>query len=181
MHAGALILPYQGVTPTLANDVFIAPGAAVVGKVTIGQGSNVWYNVTIRGDVHTISIGEMTNIQDGSVCHVTYKKFGLTVGNRVTVGHNAILHACEIGDDCLIGMGSTVMDGAVVESGAMVAAGALVTPGKVVKSGELWTGSPARSARPMTDEEKAYVAWSAEHYYKLGQEHKQAQNAAQGL
>lgn len=168
----AIILPFKGTFPTIADEAFVAPGAVVTGDTVIGKGSNIWFNVSMRGDVHYIRVGENTNIQDNSVCHVTTKKFPLNIGSRVTVGHNAILHGCTLEDESFVGMGATVMDGAVVESGAMVAAGALVTPGKTVKSGELWAGSPAKFMRLVNDEERAYLKWSAGHYRDLGNEYR---------
>ena len=169
-----IILPFKGIFPKIAEDAFIAPGAAVAGDVEIGSGSNVWFQVAIRGDVNYVRIGRNTNIQDGTICHVTTKKHPLIIGDNVTIGHAAIVHGCTLQDGSFVGMGATVMDGAVVESGAMVAAGALVTPGKVVKSGELWAGSPAKFMREMTEEEKKYLPWSAEHYRALGEEYRQA-------
>lgn len=164
----ALILPYKGVLPTIAPDAFIAQTAVVTGDVVIGAQSSVWYGCVLRGDVHEIRVGERTNIQDGTVVHVTRHKHGCYIGSDITVGHGAILHACTLQDGCFIGMGATVMDGAVVESGAMVAAGALVTPGKVVKSGELWGGSPAKSLRQLTEAELAFFPVSAANYAALG-------------
>lgn len=168
-----IILPFNGKTPKIHESAFIAPGVAVAGDVEIGAGSNVWFQVAMRGDVQVIRIGENTNIQDGTICHVTTKRFPLTIGSNVTIGHGAILHGCTLEDGSFVGMGATVMDGAVVQSGAMVAAGALITPGKVVKSGEIWAGNPAKFMREMTQEEKDYLPWSAQHYYKLGQQYKE--------
>lgn len=162
------IYPYEEHIPQLAEGVFIAPSADVIGNVALGKGTSVWFGVTIRGDVNTIKIGAGTNIQDGTVCHVTYKKGPLVIGDNVTVGHNATLHACTLKDGAFVGMGATVMDHAVVESGAMVAAGALVPPGKVVKTGQVYAGVPATYLRDMTEEEKNYIPWSAQHYMRLG-------------
>ncbi len=162
-----VILPYEGTTPKIAENAFIADGAAVIGDVEIGAETGIWFNVVVRGDVNFIRIGEKTNIQDGSICHVTYKKFPLVIGSRVTVGHSAILHGCTLEDEAFVGMGARVLDGAIVESGGFVAAGALVGPGKIVKSGEVWAGVPAKIMRPTSDEEKAYIPWSAEHYARL--------------
>jgi carbonic anhydrase/acetyltransferase-like protein (isoleucine patch superfamily) len=162
-----LILPYKGTLPTIAGDCFIAPNATVIGDVVIGQGTNVWFNVVIRGDVHEIRIGERTNIQDGTIVHVTAGKFGTYIGNDITIGHGATLHACTLEDGCFVGMGATVLDGAVVESGAMVAAGAVVTPGKRVKAGELWAGNPAKMMRELKPEEIAAFPRSAEKYVEL--------------
>lgn len=170
-----LILPYRGVLPTIHDEAFIAPNAAVIGDVVIGRGSSIWFGCTVRGDVHAIRIGEDTNIQDHTVIHVTRGKFGTTIGSRITIGHSAILHACTLEDDCFIGMGATVMDGAVVESGAMVAAGALVTPGKRVKAGELWGGSPAKPLRALSKAELDYFPVSAANYAELAREYRVAQ------
>jgi carbonic anhydrase/acetyltransferase-like protein (isoleucine patch superfamily) len=154
-------------SPKIAPDAFIAQNAVVTGNVVIGAQSSVWYGCVLRGDVHEIRIGERTNIQDGTIVHVTRERFGCTIGSDITIGHGAILHGCTLKDGCFIGMRATVMDGAVVESGAMVAAGALVAPGKVVKSGELWAGSPARFMRKLTEEDLAFFPVSAAHYAQL--------------
>lgn len=166
-----LILPYRGVMPTIGDDVFIAPGSAVIGKVTIGRGSSIWFNCVLRGDVHHITVGENTNIQDGTVVHVTRNRYSTDIGSNITIGHGCILHGCRLEDNCFIGMGALVMDNVVVESGAMVAAGAQVTPGKIVRSGELWGGRPAKMMRLLTEEEKANFPVSSEHYHKLALEY----------
>lgn len=167
----ALILPYKGRQPTIAPDVFVAENAVITGDVVIGPQSSIWYGCVLRGDVNFIRVGERTNIQDGSIVHVTREKWPTLIGSNVTVGHGAILHGCTLEDDSFVGMGATVMDGVVVESGAMVAAGALVTPGKRVVRGQLWGGSPARLLRPLSEEEIAYFAVSAAHYAELGWEY----------
>ena len=169
----AHILSYKDQKPKLGEGVFVAVNAAVVGDVTIGDKTNIWYGVQIRGDVNTVRIGQHTNIQDGTVCHVTSgsPKGKLTIGSYVTIGHNATVHACTIEDHAFVGMGATVLDGAVVESYAMLAAGALLTNNKRVPTGEVWAGNPAKFFRKMTTEEKDYITWSAQHYVKLGQEH----------
>jgi len=166
---------YENV-PKLPVHGFIAPSASVMGDVTIGEKSSIWYGAILRGDVNSIKIGSMTNIQDNTVIHVAKTNVGMKilptiVGDRVTVGHNATLHACTIQDDAFIGMGATVMDGAVVEKGAMVAAGALVTPGTVVPTGQVWAGAPAKFMRDMTAEEKAFTTTSAETYAEMGAVH----------
>jgi carbonic anhydrase/acetyltransferase-like protein (isoleucine patch superfamily) len=168
MAPSPILMPYKGITPVISPTAFVAPGSAVIGDAVIGDDTNIWFNVTIRADVNTVRIGKRTNIQDGSTCHVTYKTGALVIGDNVTVGHNAILHACTIEDLGFVGMGATVMDGAVVESGGMLAAGALLSPGKRVKKGEVWAGVPAKFMRPMTEAEINYLPWSAQHYVDLG-------------
>ncbi len=175
-----LIIPYRGVLPRIAESVFVAATATVIGDVEIGADSGVWFAVVLRGDVSEIRVGEGTNIQDGAIVHVSSGRVGSSVrlgtyiGSGVTVGHLAVLHACAIGDDAFIGMRATVMDGAVVEDGAMVAAGALVTPGKRVKSGELWAGSPARRLRGLSPDDLGGMADSAAHYIELAREYRKA-------
>jgi len=170
--ARGLVLPYRNYVPEVAEDAFLAPGSAVIGNVVIGSGSGIWFNAVVRGDVNEVRIGERTNIQDGCVIHVTSDGFGTYLGNDITVGHKAILHACTLEDRCLIGMGAVVMDGVVVESGAMVAAGALVTFNKRIKAGELWAGSPARFLRKLSDDEAAQIDKSAKVYADLAQEYR---------
>ncbi len=155
---------YQGITPKLADRVFHVDSAEIIGDVEIGADSSIWFHVVIRGDVNFIRIGERTNIQDGTVIHVTHKINPTVIGDDVTIGHNVTLHGCKIGDRCLIGMGAVVMDKAVVEDDAMVAAGALVTPGTNVPSGTLYTGSPARYKRHLSDREVADLKQSALNY-----------------
>ena len=167
-----LILPYNGITPTIHPDAWIAPGAVVIGDVHIGAFTNVWFGCVIRGDVNTIRIGERTNIQDGTIIHVTRKTGPTTIGSGITIGHKALLHACTIEDDCFIGMGATLLDFSVVERGGFLAAGALLTPKKTVKYGEMWAGNPARFFRLLNEEEAAFIAISADNYIKLSNEYK---------
>lgn len=169
-----LILPYKGIMPKIAGDAFIAPGAVVIGDVEIGSRSNVWFGCVIRGDVNTIRIGEGTNIQDGSVVHVTRKTGPTKIGSGVTIGHMALLHACTLEDGSFVGMQATVMDGAVVESGGMAAAGALVTPGKRIPKGQIWAGNPARYLRDLKQEEVDFITVSAQHYMDLAAEYRNA-------
>lgn len=169
---GDRILPYEGIEPTLAEGVFVAPGAYVIGDVQIGRGSSVWYGSIVRGDIHYIRIGAGTNIQDGSVIHVTHETHPTVVGNDVTVGHRVVLHGCTVEDLSLIGMGSIVLDGAVVEKYAMVAAGAVVTPGTVVQSGMLYGGIPAKPLRELTAEEMRGFEESAAHYREYAEAHR---------
>jgi carbonic anhydrase/acetyltransferase-like protein (isoleucine patch superfamily) len=169
------ILPFDGVMPVVGDDVFIAPGAKVIGDVHIGALSSIWYGCILRGDVNEIRIGARTNIQDGTVIHVASKGQGTYIGDDVAVGHMALLHACTIEDRAFVGMKAVVMDGAVVETGGMVAAGALITPGKRVKTGELWTGWPAKLTRALTEKDQAMMTWTQSHYVGLAQKHKASQ------
>ena len=137
--------------------MFIAPTASIIGDVEIGQGSSVWYNCVLRGDLNEIRVGENTNIQDGTIVHVDSRSHGTYIGSRVTIGHLALIHACTIEDDAMIGMQATVMDGAVIESGALVAACALVPPGKRVLKGQLWAGSPASYMRDVRASDKGMI------------------------
>ncbi len=169
---GAVILPYKGITPTIHPDAWIAPGAVVIGDVHIGAFTNVWFGCVIRGDVNSIRIGERTNIQDGTVIHVTRKIGPTSVGSGVTIGHQALLHACIIHDDSFIGMGATLLDFAEVEREGFLAAGALLTPKKIVKTGEMWAGNPAKFFRPMSDAERDFIPVSAQNYIDLSNEYK---------
>lgn len=169
---GPVILSIRGHTPRIAPDAFVAPTAAVIGDVEIGAQCAILFNVTIRGDIHSIRIGARTNIQDGSVVHVTGGKFGTFIGSEVTIGHMSMVHGCTLEDRSFVGMNATVMDGCVIESGGMLAAGALLTPGKKVGAGELWAGRPAKLMRPMNAEESENIAGTADRYSKLGQEYR---------
>jgi carbonic anhydrase/acetyltransferase-like protein (isoleucine patch superfamily) len=165
------ILSYKGISPKIAPGSFIAPGACVIGDVEIGHQVGVWFNCVIRGDVAEIRIGDRTNIQDGTVIHVTRNGHPTIIGKGVTIGHSALLHACRLEDGCFIGMGAIVMDDVVVESGAMVAAGAVVTPRRVVKSGQIWAGNPAKYLRDLTPAETAHITKSEENYVKHVEEY----------
>ncbi len=170
-RTSGVVMSHKGITPKIASDVFIAPTAAVIGDVHIGAGSSVWFAATVRGDVNEIRIGARTNVQDGTTIHVTTGGHGTYIGDDVTIGHNAIIHACTIENLCLIGMGACLMDGVVVESKAMVAAGALVTPNKRIPSGQLWAGSPAKFMRALKENELAELEESAHHYAELAAEY----------
>lgn len=161
------LLTYKGMTPTLGDGVFIAPGAWVIGDVAIGERSSVWFNTLIRGDVHFIRIGSETNIQDNSTLHVTEGKFPLHLGDRITVGHRAIIHGCDVEDDCLVGMGAIIMDGAHIGKGSLVGAGAVVTPGTIIPPDSVVLGFPAKVVKKVGDEEKRLIVESSRHYVEL--------------
>lgn len=167
-----MLITYQGIKPNVHDSVFIAEGAKIIGDVEIGKESSVWYNTVIRGDVNYIRIGERTNVQDNSVLHVTHKKYPLIIGSNVTIGHNAVVHACTIRDFCLIGMGAVVMDHAVVGPHALVAAGSVVLEHFEVPEGTLVAGVPARIRRKLTDEERRGLEQSAQNYVDYVQSYR---------
>lgn len=164
--------------PDIAEDAYVDEHAIVIGDVTIASHSSVWPMCVIRGDVHRIRIGARSNIQDGSILHVSHDSFyqpggsPLIIGEGVTVGHKVLLHGCEVADNCFIGMGSIILDGAVIESLTMLGAGSLVSQGKKLEGGYLWLGQPARRVRPLSDREKEIMLYNAEHYVKLAQRHR---------
>jgi carbonic anhydrase/acetyltransferase-like protein (isoleucine patch superfamily) len=175
------IRKFNGKQPIIGYSVYIDDSAVVIGDVTLGNNVSIWPTTVVRGDVESIKIGDGTNVQDGSVLHVSHAgRFStqghpLTIGKGVTIGHKAVVHACTIGDYCLIGMSAIIMDDAVLEDYVMLAAGALVPPGKRLESGYLYVGSPARQARPLKESEKEFLEYSAKHYVHLKNEHlKQA-------
>jgi carbonic anhydrase/acetyltransferase-like protein (isoleucine patch superfamily) len=168
----AIVRPFAGKVPELAPDVFLAESAAVIGDVVIGAGSSIWYGAVVRGDMMPIRIGAGTSIQDNTVVHITGGVAGTTIGDRVTIGHAVIVHACVIEDECLIGMGSIILDKARIGRGSIVGAGALVTPGTDIPPGSMVMGSPARVKRPLTDEERARIAYSAAHYVELARAYR---------
>lgn len=165
--------------PDLEQTQYIAPSAVIIGDVTIGKHSSVWPMAVIRGDVNSITIGERTNVQDGSILHVTHDGpytspgYPLTIGNDVTIGHGAILHGCTVSNFCLIGIHSTVLDGAVIDEHVFLAAGSLVPPHKHLDSGFLYQGIPARPVRRLSEQEKQALAYSASHYVKLARSYKE--------
>jgi carbonic anhydrase/acetyltransferase-like protein (isoleucine patch superfamily) len=169
---------FENHKPQIDPDAWLDPACLVIGDVHIGARSSIWPYAVVRGDIHRIRIGEGTNIQDGSVLHNShdgpYMPGGspLIIGDRVTVGHKAVLHGCEIGNECLIGMGAIVMDKTVVQDHVMIGAGSLVPPGKLLESGYLYTGSPARQARPLSDREKDFLAYSADYYVQVAERHR---------
>jgi carbonic anhydrase/acetyltransferase-like protein (isoleucine patch superfamily) len=164
-----MIHSFKDQTPQFPSSVFIGPSAHVIGDVTIGAYSSVWFGTVIRGDVHFIRIGERTNIQDLSVLHVTRKTHPLLIGNEVTVGHHVTLHGCTVLDRVLVGMGAILLDGAEIGEGSIIGAGALVTEGMKVPPGFLAVGVPAKVKRPLTPEESAFLIKSAQNYVDLAQ------------
>ena len=148
----ALIREIRGKTPVFGKNCWMAENAVVVGDVSMGDECSIWYNAVIRGDVHYIRIGSRVNIQDGAVVHCTYQKSPTSIGNNVSIGHNAIVHGCTIKDNVLIGMGAIVMDDCIVESGSIVAAGAVVTQGTHIKEGSLYAGVPAKFIKEVSQE-----------------------------
>jgi gamma-carbonic anhydrase len=160
----ATVRSYGGKHPRIGTGVFLAETCALIGDVQIGDMSSIWYSAVLRGDVMTIRIGARTNLQDGTVVHVTSEQFGTTVGDDCTIGHSVILHGCTIEDGCLIGMGSTILDGARIGRGSLVGAGALVTPGTDIPPGSLVLGAPARVVRPVKQNEREQIEYGAAHY-----------------
>jgi carbonic anhydrase/acetyltransferase-like protein (isoleucine patch superfamily) len=170
---GGLLLPFRHHLPVIAADAFVARNATLIGQVEIGARANIWFGCVLRADLAPIRVGALTNVQDGTVVHVSSVANGATwIGERVTIGHMALIHACRLEDRCFVGMKACVMDGAVVETGAWIAAGAVVTPGKRVKSGELWAGTPARRLRAVTAEEMHYIETLPERYAELAEQHR---------
>ncbi|UEG53411.1 gamma carbonic anhydrase family protein [Mucilaginibacter daejeonensis] len=161
-----LILTVKDKFPTWGKNCFIADNATIVGDVTMGSDCSVWFNAVIRGDVNGITIGHHTNIQDGVCVHATYLKASITIGNYVSVGHNAIIHGCILHDHVLVGMGAIVMDDAVVETNVIIAAGSVVLERTVCESGYLYAGTPAKKIKPLTEEQMALLQ-KLPHNYNL--------------
>ncbi|SDR67098.1 Carbonic anhydrase or acetyltransferase, isoleucine patch superfamily [Formosa sp. Hel1_31_208] len=147
-----IIKPVRGTHPQIPNDCYIAENATIVGEVTMGNHCSVWFNAVIRGDVHFIKMGDKVNVQDGAVIHATFEKSPTTIGNNVSIGHNAIVHGCTLHDNVLIGMGSIVMDDCVIESNSIIAAGAVVTKNTIVESGSIYAGVPAKKVKTISRE-----------------------------
>lgn len=166
-----MIAPYEGVEPRIAPSAFVADSATVIGRVTIGEASSIWYGAVARGDVGTITIGERTNVQDLSVIHVSYQTADTTLGNDITVGHNVVLHGCTIEDHVLVGMGAILLDNCHIEPWCFIGAGALVTPRTRIPSGSLVIGSPARVVRPINPEERAQIEASGARYLEVAKKH----------
>ena len=172
-----VIRSYREITPKIGQSVYLDPFSSIIGDVHLADDVSIWPMSVLRGDVNSISVGKRSNIQDGSVLHVARKGeasvegYSLDIGEDVTVGHKAMLHACKVGDRVLIGMGTIVLDNAVVESDVIIGAGSLVPPNKRLESGYLYMGSPAKQARPLTEKEFAFLKRSADHYVNLKNEY----------
>ncbi len=167
---------FKGITPTLGHRVYVDPAASVIGDVVLGDDVSIWPGTVLRGDVNHIRVGARSSIQDGSIVHVAHRGpygpgFPCLIGEGVTIGHAAVIHACTIGDYCLIGMHATVMDGAVVNRHGFVGAGSLIAPGKVVGEGELWLGNPAKFVRRLSAAQIEQLHYSADHYVRLKDEY----------
>ncbi|MFP5316154.1 Carbonic anhydrase or acetyltransferase, isoleucine patch superfamily [Arthrobacter subterraneus] len=167
------IIEFSGHTPSVPESVFVAPTASIIGNATFGENSSAFYGVSVRADTATISIGEGTNLQDNVVVHAD-PGFPATVGNRVSVGHSAVVHGCTIEDDCLVGMSATIMNGATVGTGSLVAAGAIVLEGTQIPPRSLVAGVPAKVRRELTDEELQGVRNNARRYQELAASHRVA-------
>ncbi len=167
-----MIIEHKGVVPQIDASVFLAPSACVIGDVQIGEKSSLWFNVIVRGDVNFIRIGRRSNIQDGSVIHVTRETHPTVVGDDVTVGHSVTLHGCTVNDGCLIGIGAIVLDGAVIGASSLVAAGSVVAPGTQIPPRSLVMGSPGRVKRELTEDECTHIHSFAERYIRYQEDYR---------
>ncbi len=169
-----MIMPFRGVTPTIDPTAYVVASAVVIGDVTIGAESSVWFNAVVRGDVHSIRIGARTNVQDQVTIHVHAGRSATMIGDEVTLGHRAVLHGCTIGSRTLVGIGAIVLDGADVGEDCLIGAGAVVTPRTIVPAGQLVLGSPAKVVRPLTAQERTELVSSAERYARYAAEYRAA-------
>ena len=164
-------LPFRGEWPIVDETAFVAETAVLIGDVVIGPGASVWFHCVLRGDTNFIRVGARTNVQDGTIVHVNAGNFPTIIGDDVTIGHAAVIHACTLHNRAFVGMGATVLDGAIIEEGGVLGANGLLTPGKKIGRNELWTGAPAKLARVLTDEERSKFDMNAIHYAELAQEY----------
>lgn len=160
----ALVKSVRGYTPQFGANCFLADNAVVVGEVTMGDSCTVWFNAVVRGDVHSITIGNNTNIQDGAIIHCTYQKAKTVIGSNVSIAHNAIVHGCTVEDNVLIGMGAIIMDHAVIGTGSVIAAGAIILPNTLVEPGSIYAGVPAKRVKDVGEEMKAVISRTALNY-----------------
>lgn len=160
----ALVKEVRGCSPKFGKNCFLADTAVVIGEVTMGDNCTVWFNTVVRGDVHSITIGNNTNIQDGAVIHCTYQKAKTVIGNNVSIAHNAIVHGCTVEDNVLIGMGAIIMDDAVIGKNSVIAAGAVVLPETKVEPGSIYAGIPAKKVKEIGEEMKAVIQRTAKNY-----------------
>jgi carbonic anhydrase/acetyltransferase-like protein (isoleucine patch superfamily) len=180
----AHVIPFGGIRPILGRDAWLAPTATVIGKTTLGDEASVWFGAVIRGDGLAIMVGARTNVQDNSVLHVTNDRpldgivdarglpVGLRIGDDVTIGHSAVVHACTVGDRVLVGIGAIILDGAVIGNDVVIAAGTLVTPNTVVPDGMMVMGRPGKPTRPLTDEDKQWNVYAAKHYVEYARQYR---------
>jgi gamma-carbonic anhydrase len=160
----AIIKTVRGFQPHFGENCFLADTAVVVGEVTMGDNCTIWFNAVVRGDVHSITIGNNTNIQDGAIIHCTYQKAKTIIGNNVSVAHNAVVHGCTIEDNVLIGMGAIIMDDAVIGTGSVIAAGAIILPKTIVAPGSIYAGVPAKRVKDVGDDMKEVITRTASNY-----------------
>lgn len=172
------ILPFAGITPQIDPSAFIAPGCRIIGDVRIGAGASIWYNCVIRGDIGRITIGARTNIQDGTIIHVTGGRYDTEIGEDCLIGHIAMLHGCKLHDRSFVGLGAIVMDGCEIEPTGMLAAGAMLTPGKRILPRQMWAGCPAKYVRDLSEEEMASHRDGVANYVENGRAHAAALLAA---
>lgn len=160
----AIIRTVRGFTPKFGSNCFLAETAVVVGEVIMGDNCTVWFNAVVRGDVHSITIGNETNIQDGVIIHGTYQKAKTVIGNKVSIAHNAVVHGCTVEDQVLVGMGAVILDDAIIGRGSIIAAGAVVLPGTRVEPGSIYAGMPAKKVKEVGEEMKAVIERTARNY-----------------
>lgn len=160
----AIIKSVRGLTPKFGNNCFFAENSVVVGEVTMGDNCTVWFNAVVRGDVHSITIGNNTNVQDGAIIHCTYQRAKTVIGSNVSIAHNAIVHGCTVEDNVLVGMGAIIMDGAVIGNNSVIAAGAIILPGTIVESGSMWAGNPGKRMKDISDEMREVIQRTAKNY-----------------